>query len=640
MSTIIVGDIAEGTKWWGTAEFLKQQLVANHRANNSFMEAWKQVSSTVKIFVKMVAGQPQAVIYSSGGPSIFLAPQEFQVPDGFVGTDPYSVLVGDASPNGDWNAATVVGTAGRFRALFPGWEFGNWSDTRIQQFSFYARSTVERARQIVPTKTSTTYIFEDKPSDVFGSRGYGSAPYNSLWLNEQNRLPINASLREFKNKDEFKSVLPAGDMRTKNFYPFSFLAFTSGGPVDILEDVPVAVGVYIDNIFYVMPSLLTSQVQIAPELAIVPLYHVAARPTAITVLTAVCTDPIHVGGSSFGSTSRYGPTGIIIGYSRIVHPTISETTIMANSNTHTHKLRGTLEVLGTVYIDQNEGIGGKSTIAWMEFSPDCNFLYIGMFHSIDMGEVDPRFVKFYIRRVNVFNSGSGVYSVGSPITIVDGLTITTSLGAPIKSDRIVGGFRCQVISPGVHRVGFLRSNVVVVTPAVSSTYDLRAIKYDVLANVNAPYTLGITSTELNILDAPVKSGVLPEWYHIYRIGFTDFKDDLYFYNEPDQSGGFAPGMIYMGGIIIYHDQVFLVNEAAGPTTISQFDYFGGGYKFIPATCSPMLDSTRGNTYAELEGLIYCQTVNNGLIAVSRDTGAFQFVPVKAHLESRYIVCSG
>lgn len=67
MSTIIVGDIAEGQQWWGQVEFLKQQLANNHARNNAFMQTWKQLSADVKVFIKMVAGKPQAFIYVSGG---------------------------------------------------------------------------------------------------------------------------------------------------------------------------------------------------------------------------------------------------------------------------------------------------------------------------------------------------------------------------------------------------------------------------------------------------------------------------------------------------------------------------------------------------------------------------------------------
>lgn len=66
-NTIIVGDVAEGQKWFGEAEFLKQQLVNTYKNTNPNMSTWKQVTADVKIFVKMVNGIPQAFIYTEGG---------------------------------------------------------------------------------------------------------------------------------------------------------------------------------------------------------------------------------------------------------------------------------------------------------------------------------------------------------------------------------------------------------------------------------------------------------------------------------------------------------------------------------------------------------------------------------------------
>ena len=93
-NTVIMGDIAEGQKWFGEAEFLKQQLkhlynrkealnAVVNTANtaifrpawtaNPHMSTWKQVNADVKIFVKMVNGNPQAFIFTEGG-------YEFTVP--------------------------------------------------------------------------------------------------------------------------------------------------------------------------------------------------------------------------------------------------------------------------------------------------------------------------------------------------------------------------------------------------------------------------------------------------------------------------------------------------------------------------------------------------------------------------------
>jgi len=63
MSTIIIGDIAEGQKWWGEAEFLKSQLLATYK-QSGVMHTWKRVTDSVKIFAKLDNGIPKAFIYA------------------------------------------------------------------------------------------------------------------------------------------------------------------------------------------------------------------------------------------------------------------------------------------------------------------------------------------------------------------------------------------------------------------------------------------------------------------------------------------------------------------------------------------------------------------------------------------------
>lgn len=81
-NTIIIGDIAEGQKWFGQAEFLKQQLVSIYNRTNQNMSTWKQVNADVKIFIKMINGHPQAFIYTEGG-------YEFTVPIGYINWEDY-----------------------------------------------------------------------------------------------------------------------------------------------------------------------------------------------------------------------------------------------------------------------------------------------------------------------------------------------------------------------------------------------------------------------------------------------------------------------------------------------------------------------------------------------------------------------
>jgi len=67
VSTIIIGNIAEGQVYWGEVEFLKQQLVATYAKTNPFMAVWKPLSSRVTVFLQLVDGFPRAFIYTSGG---------------------------------------------------------------------------------------------------------------------------------------------------------------------------------------------------------------------------------------------------------------------------------------------------------------------------------------------------------------------------------------------------------------------------------------------------------------------------------------------------------------------------------------------------------------------------------------------
>jgi len=64
MSTIIIGDIAEGQQWWGVASFLKAQLLTTYKANG-IMHSWKQVSKDVSILVRLESGLPRAYIYAN-----------------------------------------------------------------------------------------------------------------------------------------------------------------------------------------------------------------------------------------------------------------------------------------------------------------------------------------------------------------------------------------------------------------------------------------------------------------------------------------------------------------------------------------------------------------------------------------------
>ena len=72
-----MGDIAEGSKWWSVANFrkqelerqyransIKQMLDRHYRANNNFMQSWYQVSPDVKIWCVMRSGTAWAFIFT------------------------------------------------------------------------------------------------------------------------------------------------------------------------------------------------------------------------------------------------------------------------------------------------------------------------------------------------------------------------------------------------------------------------------------------------------------------------------------------------------------------------------------------------------------------------------------------------
>lgn len=67
MSTIIVGDIAAGQIWWGEVAFLKQQLKKQYQHTNPFMSTWKQLRADTKVVIRLISGEPHAIIYSGSG---------------------------------------------------------------------------------------------------------------------------------------------------------------------------------------------------------------------------------------------------------------------------------------------------------------------------------------------------------------------------------------------------------------------------------------------------------------------------------------------------------------------------------------------------------------------------------------------
>jgi hypothetical protein len=63
MSTLIDGDIAEGTAYWGTVSAMKAELERIYAKTNPYMQTWKQLSPDVKVHIRLLQGKAHAVIY-------------------------------------------------------------------------------------------------------------------------------------------------------------------------------------------------------------------------------------------------------------------------------------------------------------------------------------------------------------------------------------------------------------------------------------------------------------------------------------------------------------------------------------------------------------------------------------------------
>lgn len=74
MTTIVLGDVAEGAKYRSEADFMKRELARQHRQNNSFMQVWKDLPGGARIHVRMVSGMPTAFIYSGQEGYAFYVP--------------------------------------------------------------------------------------------------------------------------------------------------------------------------------------------------------------------------------------------------------------------------------------------------------------------------------------------------------------------------------------------------------------------------------------------------------------------------------------------------------------------------------------------------------------------------------------
>jgi hypothetical protein len=120
MSTIIVGSVDEGAKWWSQAAFYKIELARLYKQNNAFMSAWKFPTADVKIHVFMRNGQPVAFIYTGGGVQVcwqddntrteFISPDGKRVvKDGYLVSDRSAASFNSYWVSSNFNTAISIG---------------------------------------------------------------------------------------------------------------------------------------------------------------------------------------------------------------------------------------------------------------------------------------------------------------------------------------------------------------------------------------------------------------------------------------------------------------------------------------------------------------------------------------------------
>lgn len=76
MSTIVIGDLAEGQKHWSTVAFMKTELARIYAHSNPTMQTWKFLSANVNVHIRLLNGKPHAVIYAGCDGYEFTVPLE------------------------------------------------------------------------------------------------------------------------------------------------------------------------------------------------------------------------------------------------------------------------------------------------------------------------------------------------------------------------------------------------------------------------------------------------------------------------------------------------------------------------------------------------------------------------------------
>lgn len=421
----------------------------------------------------------ERIIFSSG--DVFIAPLLFQIPDN---TACLNSAGGSQTPYAKgafqyWDSVPSTGTFSQFNgcdivdyALLSGGlgaETNGWG---------YQSSYATLGSVCSSTFDAAINLETGIPSKDLGSRGYNDMPLNNCWVGV-NQLAVTAGLKEFKNEASFIAVLPAGDLRSFNYINLGSLytpAYLGTG----LHQIPLALGVYINNIFYTMPTGLTGGGGIQASSGFKAVIA-AARPSASKVLTAVAADNNQYGDLGNYPLSVNGYVRAIVGLSDKVAPTVTETITLASGMTSgPQALNGTLSVTSATVVDCLHSLSGRGVIQWLEFSPDGYFLYMGMYwtpNSTSQTTGDEYAVYFMIRRWHIFDGFSVV--TGEPVTIY---TSPNPIIQPTGSPTVypVGGFRCQMNGTNKHTIGFVQYE------AASGGSGTSTVSVTVDANLSAP----------------------------------------------------------------------------------------------------------------------------------------------------------
>jgi len=642
-ATLFEGDQAAAVTWLGYA---KSQLRFMLQNSLGPLSATFAPIAGVRIRIDT---RPNRIFISAvvANEIVYIGPVAFQIPDDpaydFGTHDAWDVVLSSSVNNflsvlfTDPSSSYAVGTRGS------------------NQFT---RSTVDKA---VKLSTFSGGVYSLEFSDAYGGRGLADMPVNNVWVGV-NGLIVNASMRAFKDATAHSAVLPPGDSRYDNFVPHHKYRGVASGTSN---PPPLALGVYIGNIFYTFPSALTQAATgaVTNTASTDGPYIAACRPEATKILSAVSTAPQDVGRS--GNNAGYGrktTTGIRVGLSHLSAPTVTEDVLMSTGAVVSHSLCGTLIVESGALIDEVQGIGGRAAIIWMEFSPDTNFLYVAMFWTAttDHSTTAPiDSIKLVIRRWLVYDGG---LNVGTPITLatIDLLSSSATLANPFPADRITAGFRCQMASATSHRVGFTMSHLDFISGA-DFTSDLTAKTLTVKGDITDPGTLDLVADSFTIVPTttfsdPGGTGV-QIGYH--TIAYADYLADIVLFAPYLPVLGstvtdVASAVLYANGVNTAITPV--LGSSLGSSTLHRSPIAVPDVIGLPMLSSntnwdtslklAMMEVMRGNTYASVKDVVFvrcaafdgtAETYVPYILRINAVSGAYELVKQPVGIISNYIV---